>query len=125
MNLSKCMNDGLKRSFRVLKNVRIAKNTPDDRISVGAYVNGREHGLRINVYTTGFADVRTLIICENRNSDDMILYEGDFREFDINGLPSEQRYEERTYFASEKNLTKALAKAISKILKTKKVKEAA
>jgi len=124
MNLSKHMNDGLKRSLRVLRAVKVT--TGRDNIWVGTYLNGRENGLRINVFGSGmYGGTRTFVIAENRNSDAMVLYTGKREEFGFDAIPNENTYKGAQYFNSEKELVAMLTKAIKTALKSEAIKEAA
>lgn len=123
MNLSKHMNDGLKRSLRVLRAVKIT--TGSDNVWVGTYLNGRENGLRINVFGKDWESTRTFVIAENRNSDAMVLYTGKREEFGFDAIPNENTYKGAQYFNSEKELVAVLTKAIKTALKSGVIKEAA
>lgn len=118
MNLSKHMSDGLKRSLRVLRAVEVT--TERDDIWIGTYLNGRENGLRINVYNGNWRNTRSFVIAENRNSDDMVLYSGRFEDFDHASVPTEKTYDRRQYFDNEKKLVAVLTKAITQALKARK-----
>jgi hypothetical protein len=124
MNLSKHMNDGLKRSLRVLRAVKVTACS-DDIWIIGTYLNGRENGLRIHVYNGDWKNTRSFVIAENRNSDSMVLYSGQFEDFDYAAIPNEAVYKNAQYFASEKELVAVLTKAITQALKTKSTKRAA
>ena len=123
MNLSKHMNDGLKRSLRVLRAVKVT--TGRDNIWVGTYLNGRENGLRINVFGKDWESTRTFVIAENRNSDAMVLYTGNREDFSYSAIPSEYTYKVAKYFDSEKELVAVLTKFIKTALKAEKTKKAA
>jgi hypothetical protein len=123
MNLSKHMNDGLKRSLRVLRAVKVT--TGRDNVWVGTYLNGRENGLRINVFGKDWESTRTFVIAENRNSDAMVLYTGKREEFGFDAIPNENTYKGAQYFNSEKELVAMLTKAIKTALKSEAIKEAA
>jgi hypothetical protein len=118
MNLSKHMSDGLKRSLRVLRAMKVT--APRDNIWIGTYLNGRETGLRINVYNGNWKNTRSFIIAENRSSDDMVLYSGRFEDFDHASVPTGPTYDRRQYFDSEKELVKVLTKALTEALRARK-----
>jgi len=108
MNLNRHMHDGLKRSLKILKAVKLPKCDAHD-ISVGTYANGRENGLCVRVYTPGPKYyVKVFVFAENRNSDDMVLYSGNEREFTINSGLTDEVYARKEFFSSDEALVAAL-----------------
>jgi hypothetical protein len=123
MNLNKHMNDGLKRSLKILKAIKIPKCSVDD-VYVGTYANGRENGLCIKVCKPDFSS-HYFVFAEARGSDSMVLYEGPSEGFDSDNSPHEFAWKQATYFSDEATLVRVLEKSITKLLKTLGIKEAA
>lgn len=68
--------------------------------SVESYSNGREQGFSIVQYCNPALKVS---FSENRNSDDIVVYAGEDREFDMGGnIASEKLYKESKYFRYDK-----------------------
>lgn len=111
MNLNKHMNDGLKRSLKILKAVKVPKCDAES-IHIGTYSNGRENGLCVRVYAADFSD-KVFVFAEYRNSDQMVLYSGTLRDFTIDNKPTEFCYKQKEFFSSEEELIAVLEKGIA------------
>ena len=80
-------------------NKLISKEVAKD-CSVECYSNCREQGYSIVQYCNPALKVS---FSENRNSDDIVIYAGEDREFDMGGnIPSEKIYKEAKYFRYDK-----------------------
>jgi len=77
---------------------RLAKDASLGEIHVQPYKNGREHGFTVERWSP---DLKAAF-SENRNSDDIVVYRGSGREFDMAGnIPDEEVYRVRaSYHAS-------------------------
>ena len=86
-----------KDSMIVAKNVLDAvlrdDRTKDIEGSIEAYQNGREQGYSIVIYNTGFFN-KMIAFSENRNSDDIVVYVGEYSFQSI----SDKAYNNAKYF---------------------------
>ena len=87
---------------------RLIRKTPhgigEDCLFIEVYENGREKGFAIDAW-----DTLKVAFAENRNSDDIVVYVGESRDFERNSnIPSEEVYESRKFFAYDE-----IAKAAS------------
>lgn len=121
MNLNRHMHEGLKRSLKILRAVKLPKCAEHD-IQIGTYANGRENGLCVRVYTPGPKyNVKVFVFAENRNSDSMVLYSGGERDFTINNGLTDAVYKRKEFFSSDEALTAALQERITAQLAFKEV----
>mgnify|MGYP001573661105 CR=1 FL=1 len=65
-----------------------------EKIYVYPYHNGKERGWHLT------ANNKAITFSENRNTDQIVVYHGAYTKF-INGIPSNQIYEDKTFFANE------------------------
>lgn len=108
------MNDSLRRSLSVLETVKVPKELKDN-IFIESYANGREHGFAVSVWSQGVS--RKLVFSENRNSDDMVLYAGDQREFTMNNVPDQKSYAAKRLLNGEEELVEAIEKELAELVK--------
>ena len=67
----------------------------EDCAFIEVYENGREKGFAIDV-----CDVIRVAFAEHRNSDDIVVYRGEAREFERGtNIPSEEVFDSRKHFA--------------------------
>ena len=85
-------NISFSRSLIVLAHLEAISIYSDIEMTVGAYQNGREHGIAIT-----YSYEHSFSIAEHRNSDNIVVYEG---KVAMQGL-SESAYENKRFFATE------------------------
>lgn len=72
----------------------------DSKYDIYPYINGREKGLAIVINENAeYENNKVIIVSENRNSDDLVIYEGRLHEVKENYVPSETMYQKRKYFS--------------------------
>jgi hypothetical protein len=100
----------------------------DEELLVHSYRNGRENGYAVSVWTGTFGSVPywTWTFSENRNSDDVVIYEGDYHLTfggmrSMNEEEAERFWKTRQYFRTPSDAAKWL---VEKIVKADKVRKA-
>lgn len=74
---------------------RLAKDANLGEVHVQPYKNGREHGFTVERWSPD----RKAGFSENRNSDDIVVYRGRGRDFDMAGnIPDEDVYASRASY---------------------------
>lgn len=82
---------------RVLRLIDLPKFVAK-RCSVTCYENGREHGLALRHFKSN-GDTRVCVWSEARASDQIVVYEGTFHDFDAQGcIPSDEVYKKQKAF---------------------------
>ena len=101
------INNNLKVAQKVLAQVnkKMEKHV-SETCCVEAYANGREQGISIaqfgQLVPKGLS-LRKVSFSENRNSDDIVIYFGDDRKFNLSGnVPNDEIYHQAKYFRYDK-----------------------
>lgn len=86
------ISSGIIYSKTILEVIKPSLEKSKQWFSVSSYSNGREDGYKIT------SSKKCVVFGNDRNSDKIVLYYGNFAQFDLNGVPDGYVYDGALYY---------------------------